>query len=125
VAADAICQALHAQQQPVNARVEALTQETTAAKTQLQSLLRQSVVYVRAADNKLKALPQPSGEAAQIDRLLAGYDEEAEEVSSFADSLTRLEPGRQQYSSGSLERTTASDRKLAQSLGMKTCAASE
>jgi hypothetical protein len=124
-AADAICQALHAQQQPVNARVGALTQETSTARAQLQSLLRQSVVYVHAADNKLKALPQPSGEAAEIDRLLAGYEEEAEEVSSLADSLTRLEPGRQQFASGSLERTTASDRKLAESLGMKVCAASE
>jgi hypothetical protein len=82
-------------------------------------------VYVRAADDKLKALPQPSGEAAEIDRLLAGYDEEAEEVSSFADSLRRLVPERQRFSSGSLERTTASDRKLAESLGMKVCAASE
>lgn len=124
-AADAICQALHAQQQPVNARVGALTQETKAARAQLQYLLRQSVVYVHAADNKLKALPQPPGDAAAIDRLLAGYDEEAEEVTSFADSLTRLEPERQRFSSGSLERTTAADRKLAESLGMKICAASE
>jgi hypothetical protein len=124
-AADAICRALHAQQQPVNARVGALTQETKAARAQLQSLLRRSVVYVHAADNKLKALPRPPGEAAEINRLLAGYDEEAEEVSSFADSLTRLEPERQRFSSGSLERTTAADRKVAESLGMKTCAASE
>jgi hypothetical protein len=124
-AADAICQALHAQQLPLNARVQALTQETSAARAQLQTLLRQSVVYVRAADTKLKALPQPPSDAATIDRLLAGYDEEAEEVISFADSLTRLEPERQRFSSGSLERTTASDRKLAESLGMKACAASE
>jgi hypothetical protein len=109
----------------VNARVGALTQETQAARVQLQSLLRRSVVYVRAADHKLKALPKPPSDVAAIDKLLAGYDEEAEEVSSFADSLTRLEPERQRFSSGSLERTTASDRKLAESLDMKVCAASE
>ena len=124
-AADAICGALHSQQLPLNARVQALTQETAAARAQLQALLRQSVVFVRAADTELEALPRPPTEAAAIDWLLAGYDQEAAEVSSFANSLTNLEPERQRFSSGSLERTTASDRKLAESLGMKVCAASE
>jgi hypothetical protein len=124
-AADAICQALHSQQQPLNARVQALTHETAAARAQLQVLLRQSVVFARAADAKLQALPQPPSKAAAIDKLLAGYGQEATEVTSFADALTKQEPERQKFSSGSLERTTTSDRKLAESLGMKVCAAPE
>ncbi len=123
-AADTICQKLHSQQQPLDARVQALTHETAAAKAELQALLRQSVVYARAADAKLRALPQPPNETAAIDRLLAGYAQEAAEVTSFADSLTNQEPERQKFSSGSLERTTASDAKLAESLGLKVCAAS-
>jgi len=125
LAADDICRALHSQQAPVNARVQALTQETATAKAQLQALLRQSVVFVRAADAKLRALPRPPAEATAIEGLLSGYDQEAAEVTSFADSLTRVEPERQRFASGSLERTTQSDRKLAESLGMKACAASE
>ena len=124
-AADEICQALHSQQEPLNARVQALTQDTTAAKAQLQALLRQSVTFVRAADAKLQALPRPPGEATTIEELLTGYDHEAAEVSSFASSLSKLEPERQRFASGSLERTTESDRKLAEGLGMKVCAASE
>jgi hypothetical protein len=45
-------------------------------------------------------------------------------VTGFADSLTNQEPEQQKFSSGSLERTTASDSKLAESLGLKVCAAS-
>jgi hypothetical protein len=123
-AADGICKALHSQQQPLNARVQALTQETAAARIQLQALLTRSVVYVRTADAKLQALPRPPGEATAIGKLLAGYDQEAAEVTSFADSLTKLEPERQRFASGSLERTTESDRKLAEGLGIKVCAAS-
>jgi hypothetical protein len=124
-AADGICKALHSQQQPLNARVQALTQETAAARIQLQALLTRSVVYVRAADAKLQALPRPAGEATTIEELLTGYDHEAAEVTSFASSVTKLEPERQRFASGSLERTTESDRKLAEGLGMKVCAASE
>jgi hypothetical protein len=124
-AADGICKALHSQQQPLNARVQALTQETAAARIQLQALLTRSVVYVRAADAKLQALPRPPGEATTIEELLTGYDHEAAEVTSFASSVTKLEPERQRFASGSLERTTESDRKLAEGLGMKVCAASE
>jgi len=124
-AADEICRALHSQQEPLNARVQALTQDTIATRMELQALLRQSVTFVRAADAKLQALPRPTGDATAIEELLTGYDHEAAEVTSFADSLTRLEPEKQRFASGSLERTTASDRKLAQSLGMKVCAASE
>lgn len=123
-AADAICRALHSQQQRLNTRVQALTQETAAAKAELEALLRQSVVFARAADAKLQALPPPPSDAAAINRLLAGYAQEAAEVSSFADSLTNQEPERQKFASGSLERTTASDGKLAESLGLKVCAAS-
>jgi len=112
-AADAICQALHSQQEGLNAHVQALTHETAAARAQLQALMRQSVVYARAADTKLQALPRPPSEAAAIDRLLAGYAREAAEVSSFAGSLTNQELERQRFFSGSLERTTASDSKLA------------
>jgi hypothetical protein len=121
--ADAICQTLHSQQERLNGRVQALTHETAAARTQLQALIRQSVVFARAADAKLQALPQPPSEAAAIDRLLAGYAHEAAEVSSFAGSLTNQELERQRFFSGSLERTTASDSKLAESLGLKVCAA--
>jgi hypothetical protein len=123
-AADTICRALHSQQLPLNARVQALTQDTAAARVQLQALLRQSVTFARAADAKLQALPRPPGDATAIDKLLTGYDQEAAEVASLADSLTKEEPEKQRFASGSLERTTASDRKLAQSLGMKACAAS-
>lgn len=122
-AADAICRALHSQQEPLDARVQTLTHETAAARAQLQELIRQSVVFARAADAKLQALPQPPSEAADIDRLLAGYAHEAAEVSSFAGSLTNQELERQRFFSGSLERTTASDSKLAESLGLKVCAA--
>ncbi len=124
-AADEICQALHSRQEPLNARVQGLTQDTAAARTQLQTLLRQSVTFVRAADAKLQALPRPPGEATTIEELLTGYDHEAAEVTSFADSLTKLEPERQRFASGSLERTTESDRKLAEGLGVKVCATSE
>lgn len=122
--ANAICQALHSQQEGLNAHVHALTHETAAARAQLQALIRQSVVYARAADTKLQALPRPPSEAAAIDRLFAGYAREAAEVSSFAGSLTNQELERQRFFSGSLERTTASDSKLAESLGLKVCAAS-
>jgi hypothetical protein len=124
-AADGICRTLRSRQQPLNARAQALTQETTAAKGQLQALLRQSVVYARAADAKLQALPRPPGDAAAIDKLLTGYDQEAAEVSSFADVLTKGEPEKQRFALGSLERTTASDRTLAGRLGMRVCAAPE
>jgi hypothetical protein len=122
--ADAICRTLHSQQEHLNARVQALTHETAAARAQLQALIRQSVVLAGAADAKLQALPQPPGEATAIDTLLAGYAREAAEVSSFAGTLTNQELERQRFFSGSLERTTASDRKLAESLGLKVCAAS-
>ena len=125
VAADAICGALHSQQQPLNARAQALTNETAAARAQLRALLRQSVVFARAAEARLRALPRPPTDAAAIDKLLAGYDQEAAEVTSFADSLANQEPERQKFSAGSLERTTASDSKLAESLGLKACAASQ
>ncbi len=124
-AADEICRALRSRQQPLNARVQALTQETATARAQLQALLRQSVVFARAADAKLQALPRPPGDAATIDKLLAGYHKEAAEVMSFADTLTKGEPEKQRFAMGSLERTTASDRTLAESLGMKACAVSE
>ncbi len=123
-AADAVCHALHTQQERLNTRVQALTHETAAARAQLQALIRQSVVFARAADAKLQALPQPPSEAAAIDRLLAGYTREAAEVSGFAGALTNKELERQRFFSGSLERTTASDSKLAESLGLKVCAAS-
>jgi hypothetical protein len=123
-AADAICRALHAQQQPLNDRVQALGNETAATRAQLRTLLQQSVVFARAAVAKLRALPQPPGDAAAIGRLLAGYAQEAAEVTSFAHSLTNQEPERQKFASGSLERTTASDGTLARSLGLKVCAAS-
>jgi hypothetical protein len=123
-AANTICRALHSQQQSLNARAQALTHETAATRAELQELLRQSVVFARAAGAKLRALPQPPSDAAAIDKLLAGYDQEAAEVTSYAASLTSREPERQKFSSGSLERTTASDRKLAESLGVKVCAAS-
>jgi hypothetical protein len=122
-AADAICGTLRAQQQPLNDRVEALGNETAAARAQLQVLLRRSVVFASAAQARLRALPQPPSEAATIDRLLAGYAHEAAQVSGFADSLTSREPEGQKFSSASLERITASDRKLAASLGLKVCAA--
>ena len=124
VAADEICRALRSQQQPLNARVQALTQETAAARAQLQALLRQSVVFARTADAKLQALPRPPSDAAAIDKLFNGYDQEATEVRSFADILTKGEPEKQRFALGSLERTTASDRALAKSLGLKVCAAS-
>jgi hypothetical protein len=80
-------------------------------------------VFARAAQVKLRALPRPPNAAAAIDKLLAGYAQEAAEVSSFAASLTSREPEQQKLSSGSLERTTAADSKLARSLGLKVCAA--
>ena len=124
-AADEICRTLRSQQQPLNARAQALTQETATARAQLQALLRQSVVFAHAADAKLQALPRPPREATAIDKLLTGYDQEAAEVTSFADVLTKGEPEKQRFAQGSLERTTASDRTLAESLGMKACAVSE
>jgi hypothetical protein len=124
VAADGICRTLRSEQQPLNARVQALTQETATARAQLQALLRQSIVFARAADAKLQALPRPPSDAATIERLLAGYRQEAAEVSSFADVLTKQEPEKQRFVLGSLERATASDRALAKSLGLKLCAAS-
>jgi hypothetical protein len=124
-AADEICRALHSQQRPLNARVQALTQDTPAARSQLQALFRQSVIYARAADAKLQALPRPLGDATTINKLFNGYGREADEVTSYTDALTKLEPEKQTFASGSLERTTASDRTLAESLGMQACAASE
>jgi len=124
-AADAICRALHSQQSPLNARVHALTEDTAATRRQLQTLLRQSVTFARAADAKLQALPRPPIDATAIDKLVAGYAHEADEVTSYTNALTKREPEKQAFASGSLERTTASDRTLADSLGMQVCAASE
>jgi hypothetical protein len=124
-AADNICRALHSQQRPLNARVQTLTQDTPATRSQLQSLFRQSVIFARAADAKLQALPQPPSDAAAINKLITGYDREADEVASYTDALTNLEPEKQAFASGSLERTTATDRTLAEGLGMQVCAASE
>jgi hypothetical protein len=124
-AADEICRALHSQQKPLNARVQALTQDTPAALSQLQALFRQSVIYARAADAKLQALARPPGDATAIEKLFAGYDREAAEVASYTEGLAKKEPEKQSFASGSLERTTASDRTLAESLGMTACAASE
>jgi hypothetical protein len=122
-AADAICRTLRSQQQPLDDRVEALGNETAATRARLLVLLRQSVVFARAAQIKLRALPRPPSAAAAIGKLLDGYAQEAAEVSSFTDSLTSREPEREKLSSGSLERTTAADSKLAKSLGLKVCAA--
>ncbi len=45
-------------------------------------------------------------------------------MTSFAGALTNQEVERQKFFSGSLERTTAADHKLAESLGLRVCAAS-
>jgi hypothetical protein len=122
-AADAICHALHAQQSPLEARARTLTADTAGSRSMLQALLRQSVMFARAAASKLQALPRPPTDAPAIGRLVTGYEREAAEVSSYADTLTELSPERQKYASGALEGTTASDRMLAERLGLKTCAA--
>lgn len=125
LAADAICQGLHSQQEPLNARAQALTQDTPEARRALAALLRQSVTFGQTADAKLRGLSRPAGEATAIGRLVSGYEHEAAEVSAYAESLTKLEPEKQRFASGALEGTTAADRKLAKSLGLKACADSE
>jgi len=125
VAANGICRGLHSQQEPLNARAQALTQDTPAARRALAALLRRSVTFGRAADAKLQGLSRPPGEATVIGRLVSGYEHEAAEVAAYAESLTKLEPEKQRFASGALEGTTATDRKLAESLGLKGCADSE
>jgi hypothetical protein len=122
-AADRICRTLRSQQSPLNARSHALTREDPETRRALLALLRQSVAFARAADARLQALQQPRNAAATIDRLLRGYDHEAEEVTSYAEALSKKEPEKQRFAAGSLERTTAADGVLARSLGLMACAA--
>jgi hypothetical protein len=123
VAADSICRTLHSQQSPLNARAQTLTQENPETRRALLALLEQSVTFAHAADAKLRALHQPPGDAAAIDRLLAGYEHEAAEVTNYAEALSKKEPEKQRFASGSLERTTATDLALARSLDLTACAA--
>jgi hypothetical protein len=122
-AANSICRALHAQQSPLNTRSQALTEENPATRRALLALLAQSITFAHAADAKLRALPQPPGERAKINLLLAGYDHEAQEVTSYEEALSKQEPEKQRYASGSLEGTTGADLVLARSLGLTDCAA--
>jgi hypothetical protein len=124
-AADEICQTLHSRQRPLEARVHTLTEDTPGTRKLLEVLLRQSVTFARAADARLQALPRPPGDATAIGKLVTGYVHEAAEVTSYTEALSKQEPEKQSFASGSLERTTASDRALAEGLGMTVCAASE
>lgn len=124
-AADAICRGLRSQQEPLNARAQALTQDTPAARRALAALLRQSVTFGHVADAKLRELSQPPGETTTIGRLVSGYEHEAAEVTAYAESLTKLEPEKQKFASGALEGTTGADHKLAESLDLKACAGSK
>jgi hypothetical protein len=122
--ADTICRTLKSQQAPLEARVHTLngsSENSPSNYKELASLLRQSVRFARSADAELQALPAPPGDAATIEKLLAGYSEEAKDATNFADALTREERGAWEAAERALAKTLALDRGLAQGYGLKVC----
>jgi hypothetical protein len=122
--ADTICRTLKSQQAPLEARVHTLNGSSENSQSnykELASLLHQSVRFARSADAKLQALAAPPGDGATIEKLLAGYSEEAKYATSFADALTREERGAWEAAEKALARTLALDRGLAQGYGFKVC----
>jgi hypothetical protein len=126
--ADAICRTLKSQQAPLKARVRALngsSQNTPSAIKALAPLVHQSVRFSRAADAKLESLSKPTGERGTIEKLLAGYSEEARHATNFADALEHEERGAWEAAEKALAKTLGLDRSLAHGYGFKVCGNSE
>jgi hypothetical protein len=89
------------------------------------SLLRRNIVFARAADAKLEALTRPTADAASIEQLLTGFNEEVTAAGNFADALANKGTGGQAAALSVLGKLVTSNRAAAASLGLKACAASE
>lgn len=126
--ADAVCRTLKSEQAPLEARVHALngsSENSPSNYKALAVLLRQSVRFARTADAKLQSLSKPPGDRATIEKLFAGYSEEATDATKFADALAREERGAWEAAERALTKAIARDRGLARGYGFRVCGTSE
>ena len=124
--AEAICRRLSVEEKPLKASQESLKGASAAASAQTFASLADHVVTLsRTADGRLRAIPQPPGEAAAINELLTVYGEEIGDVSNIAYFLTHQESSAGEAAAQALKRSVTGIAATAQRFGMKDCIESD
>jgi hypothetical protein len=124
--AEAICRRLSVEEKPLKASQESLKGASAAASAQTFASLADHVVTLsRTADGRLRAIPQPPGEAAAINELLTVYSEEIGDVSNIAYFITHEENSAGEAAAAALKRSIATNSATARGFGMKDCIEAE
>ncbi len=96
-----------------------------AALTAGETVWREVVGVSRAADTEVKALPRPPAQAAIIERLIAGYFEEARDEDNIANAFGSGSRVAVQTAYATFLVLARRDAAVARSLGMIACAKAE
>jgi len=124
--AEAICRRLSVEEKPLKASQESLKGASAAASAQTFASLADHVVTLsRTADGRLRAIPQPPGEAAAINELLTVYSEEIGDVSNIAYFITHEENSAGEAAAAALKRSIATNSATARGFGVKDCIEAE
>jgi hypothetical protein len=120
--ATSICRGVRAEERPLRAREEALKgQPLGAAEKAFVSLARQAAAIAHAADERLRALPRPSGNSQAIAQVVQAYGEQASDASEIAHAAAVKEGAGGESASVALSRSIATHLASAKSLGMGAC----
>jgi hypothetical protein len=124
--AQTVCRTLSRQEQPLKARQESLKRLPSAvAGKEFVALVHQLVALSRSADDRLRALPRPAGDAKNIERLLTSFSQQLVDVTDVANAATKQESSVGEAAVVELRRSIAQDSSLADRYGMKACISAE
>ncbi len=120
--AQEVCRTLNAQEQPLKLRQESLKRlPSTVADKEFIALVHQLVALSRAAEDKLRALPPPPGDAHDIEGVLTGFSQQLADVTEVASAAAKEESDVGEAAVLALRRSIAHNIALAQRYGMKAC----
>jgi hypothetical protein len=90
-----------------------------------EAVWREVVAVSRVADVKVKALPRPPAQARTIERLVAGYFEEAGDEENIANAYASGDPAAVKIAYATWIALARRDARVARELGMIACAKAE
>lgn len=121
---DAVCERTNTRIAATNARISEVNRTATTADRAMAEaapLLADTYRTQRASTAEFRAIPAPAGDEAEVDRIVAGVEEQVALVGRIADAAAAGDADRLRASSAELKVTRARVRALLQGYGFRVC----
>lgn len=122
--ADAICRRTNERTAGTNEQIAEINRRATSTESALAQaapILAEAYRSQRASVAEFRALPAPAGDAAAVDRVVAGIEEQVALIGRIADAADAGDAARMRALSAELKLTRARVRGLLQGYGFRVC----